>query len=256
MLQYYGRLRAAAARGRRLSERRRRRRRAAALVQGRAALDRDRDAHGPGRGTIACTGAGPREPGTYPSRFRPPRLLLPKGSLRAAGAARGGAVDTRRDGDRRPRGCVGDHAPLRRQLDARLPAGRADACDRPPTGGRASIRWTQTRAARVAVAVETPERRRRPHGLAPGRSRRGAEADVGRARRRTASRSPSGVYVVRVRRDELGRPVGARAPRSSAQGRGATPVASAGDARRGTQRHHGLRSPSSSATTGSTPSSC
>jgi hypothetical protein len=67
----------------------------------------------------------------------------------------------------------------------------------PPTGGQTTVRWTQARAARVRVTVETAE------GIlirtvSSGRFEAGAQAAAWNGRMATGKLAPGGRYVVRV----------------------------------------------------------
>ena len=162
---------------RRLAERRRLRRAAApALVQGRAALDGDRDARRPGRGAGLH-----REPGAAAGDV-PRRLPARAGrSVGGAGAPGRGPLAARRDGDRRSRqtsttsqrftvnNTLGFARLSRRTLVVRV-------------RGKQTIQAgvTLTRAARVTATVETKSGRPGRHDLDPTRCRRPLRRELAR----------------------------------------------------------------------------
>ena len=153
-------------------------------------------------GTVAYTETAARAPGTYAVPFPPPAAVPPPPppgepppTLPPAPLPPRGTLDAHRDRDRRPGSQVHRGPPLRRQFLARLPQARAGAA-RPPHGGNASIRWTQTRAARVKVTVETIDGvliRIPAHRAGRGRASRrssGTAAGLRKARRRRPLRGP------------------------------------------------------------------
>ena len=156
------RLRAAAARGRRVAERRRCRRDAEALVQGRAAVDVTVTLTAPD-GSIAWQEAGVRaSPERYDVAFPPlpPPPPPPEAASAAADAAPPAegrwtltvtALDDQGLSSTTTRRFCGQLDARRRSASRR----RASSCARP--AARADIRWAQARAARVKVTIETPE---------------------------------------------------------------------------------------------------
>ena len=162
-----------------LTERRRRRRAAArALVQGRAPVERDRDARRPGQRDRLHRDGRPRA--------RHVSGRLPAGAARSDGsarAARRGPLAARRDGNRRPRPDL-DHEPVvHGQLDARVREALAPLADRArprqadDSGGR------HAHASRTACSPPSRPSRACASPRSPcGASRRAASSPAGRER--------------------------------------------------------------------------
>jgi exopolysaccharide biosynthesis protein len=149
-------------------------------------------------GTIASQESGPREPGAYDVAFPPApppppegQPPLPPGPL-AEGRWTLGVTATDDQGlasATTRRFAVNSTIGFLRVAPARVVVR--------PTGGNASIRWTQTRAARVKVTVETPEgvvvRTVANSSLAPG-EQVAAWDGLGASRKPVAG----GAYLVKV----------------------------------------------------------
>ena len=157
-------------------------------------------------GTIAWQESGGREPGTYDVAF-PPSAAAASAARRPAAAradrataAGRGSLDAHGHRDRRP-GALRSTTTRRFAVNSTLGfasrrAGAARASAR--AGATATIRWTQARAARVKVTVETPEGIARPHRRERDAPSRASRPSPGTAARASASSVAGGRYVVRV----------------------------------------------------------
>lgn len=109
-------------------------------------------------GTIAWQEAGARDPGIYEVPFPPAPSALPEGQPAPQSAAPAEGRWTLSLSATDDQG-LGSSASRRFFVNSTLASLRAPAriVVRPTTGGRADVRWTQARPARVRVTIESPE---------------------------------------------------------------------------------------------------
>ena len=165
------------------------------VVQGRPPVRRHRDADRAGRRRSRSRRRSPREPGTYEVAFPPP-APPPPSTEAAASAARRAAAAGRGPLDARPSPRPTTRASRRRRSGASrvnstlgfLRVRRLASVFRAERRRAATIRWKQTRPARVKVTVETLERRPHPRPSPSGGSRPGEQSVTwnGRAGEREA----------------------------------------------------------------------
>ena len=158
-----------------------------------------RVAGSPSRASRDVRGRVPARPAPPP----PPEGTPPAAADHPAPACRG-PLDADGSGARRPGADLDGDAPLRRQLDAGVLRVAPARVVVPPTGGRADIRWTQARAARVKVTVETAEGVVVRTVVERTASRRASRRSPGTARRQRQARRAVATSSASTATNELG----------------------------------------------------